>query len=80
MSLNYVPFSCRYIKALDPDNWLTIDEKTGAIRMNKAPDRESKYLVNGTYYAQVYSITQGRFQGKCFNLCCFMRMWICQLF
>lgn len=48
----------KYIKASDPDNWLTIDEKTGAIRMNKAPDRESKYLVNGTYYAKVLSITQ----------------------
>lgn len=48
----------KYIKSSDPDNWLTIDEKTGAIRMNKAPDRESKYLVNGTYYAKVLSITQ----------------------
>ncbi|TRY93749.1 hypothetical protein DNTS_020843, partial [Danionella cerebrum] len=48
----------KYIKADDKDNWLTIDEKTGAIRLNKAPDRESKYLVNGTYYAKVYSITQ----------------------
>uniref|UniRef100_A0A672T554 Desmoglein-2-like n=1 Tax=Sinocyclocheilus grahami TaxID=75366 RepID=A0A672T554_SINGR len=48
----------KYVKGFDPDNWLTIDETTGAIKMNKAPDRESKYLVNGTYYAQIYSITQ----------------------
>lgn len=51
----------RYAKGYDPDNWLTIDENTGAIRMNKAPDRESKHLVNGTYYAKIFSITQGRF-------------------
>lgn len=51
----------RYAKGFDPDNWLTIDENTGAIRMNKAPDRESKYLVNGTYYAKIFSITQGKF-------------------
>ncbi len=31
--------------------------------MNKAPDRESKYLVNGTYYAKIYSITQGKFSA-----------------
>ncbi|XP_042603389.1 desmoglein-2.1 [Cyprinus carpio] len=48
----------KYVKGFDPDNWLTIDETTGAIKMNKAPDRESKYLVNGTYYAHIYSITQ----------------------
>ncbi|CAM4692033.1 unnamed protein product [Leuciscus chuanchicus] len=49
----------KYIKASDPDNWLSIDETTGAIRMNKAPDRESKYLVNGTYYGTIYCVTQG---------------------
>uniref|UniRef100_A0A8C1PAY0 Desmoglein 2 n=1 Tax=Cyprinus carpio TaxID=7962 RepID=A0A8C1PAY0_CYPCA len=48
----------KYVKGFDPDNWLTIDEKTGAIKMNKAPDRESKFLANGTYYAHIYSITQ----------------------
>uniref|UniRef100_A0A8C2D4Z0 Desmoglein 2 n=1 Tax=Cyprinus carpio TaxID=7962 RepID=A0A8C2D4Z0_CYPCA len=48
----------KYVKGFDPDNWLTIDETTGAIKMNKAPDRESKYLVNGTYYAHIYSITE----------------------
>ncbi|XP_051951196.1 desmoglein-2-like [Xyrauchen texanus] len=47
----------RYAKGYDPDNWLTIDEKTGAIKMNKVPDRESKHLVNGTYIAKIFSIT-----------------------
>lgn len=50
----------RYAKGSDPDNWLTVDEKTGDIRLNKAPDRESKYLVNGTYYAKVLCMSQGK--------------------
>lgn len=58
---NYVAFFNRYAKGYDPDNWLSIDETTGAITMNKAPDRESKFLVNGTYYAKIFSITQGKF-------------------
>lgn len=49
----------RYAKNLDKDNWLIIDEKTADIRLNKLPDRESKYLVNGTYYAEVICITNG---------------------
>lgn len=36
-----------------------IDEKTADIRLNKIPDRESKYLKNGTYYAEVICITNG---------------------
>lgn len=50
---------CRYVKGADPGNWLTIDPKTGDIRLNKMPDRESQYLVNGTYYAKVLSISEG---------------------
>ncbi len=51
----------RYAKLRDDDNWFIIDEKTGDIRLNKLPDRESKYLVNGTYYAKIISITTGEF-------------------
>ncbi|KAK2836046.1 hypothetical protein Q5P01_016530 [Channa striata] len=47
----------RYAKGLDPDNWLTIDPKTAEIRLNKMPDRESKFLVNGTYTAKVLCIS-----------------------
>lgn len=53
--------SPRYAKILDRDNWLIIDEKTADIRLNKMPDRESKYLKNGTYYAEVICITNGEF-------------------
>ncbi|XP_070700781.1 desmoglein-2-like protein [Pempheris klunzingeri] len=47
----------RYAKIRDDDNWLIIDEKTGGIKLNKYPDRESKFLVNGTYYAKIICIT-----------------------
>nr|XP_015209353.1 PREDICTED: desmoglein-2-like isoform X2 [Lepisosteus oculatus] len=48
----------RYAKAFDPDNWLSIDVKTAEIKLNKLPDRESRFLVNGTYYARVLVITE----------------------
>uniref|UniRef100_A0A8C8JTR0 Cadherin domain-containing protein n=1 Tax=Oncorhynchus tshawytscha TaxID=74940 RepID=A0A8C8JTR0_ONCTS len=47
----------RYAKIYDEDHWLMIDEKTAEIKLNKLPDRESKYLVNGTYYAKIIAIT-----------------------
>ncbi|XP_042368749.1 desmoglein-3-like [Plectropomus leopardus] len=48
----------RYVKGWDPDNWLYIDPKTAEIRLNKEPDRESSFLVNGTYKAEVICITE----------------------
>ncbi|XP_068594074.1 desmoglein-2-like protein [Cebidichthys violaceus] len=47
----------RYAKIKDDDNWLIIDEKTADIKLNKLPDRESKFLINGTYYAKIICIT-----------------------
>ncbi|KAG8014182.1 Desmoglein-2, partial [Nibea albiflora] len=48
----------RYAKIRDDDNWLIIDEHTADIRLNKLPDRESKFLINGTYYiAKIICIT-----------------------
>ncbi|XP_077580449.1 desmoglein-2-like protein [Stigmatopora nigra] len=47
----------RYAKLRDDDNWLIIDERTAEIRLNKLPDRESKFLINGTYYAQIICIS-----------------------
>ncbi|KAM9844703.1 desmoglein-2-like protein [Aulostomus maculatus] len=47
----------RYAKIRDNDNWLIIDEKTADIRLNKLPDRESKFLINGTYYAEIICIS-----------------------
>ncbi|XP_053178220.1 desmoglein-2.1-like [Scomber japonicus] len=48
----------RYAKGSDPDNWLIIDPKTAEIKLNKMPDRESPFLVNGTYFAEVLCMTE----------------------
>ena len=50
----------RYAKGEDKHNWITIDQLTAEIRLNKLPDRESLHLVNGTYYAKIICITTGR--------------------
>uniref|UniRef100_A0A672KC28 Cadherin domain-containing protein n=1 Tax=Sinocyclocheilus grahami TaxID=75366 RepID=A0A672KC28_SINGR len=47
----------RYAKGRDVDNWLIIDERMADIRLNKIPDYESKFLINGTYCAQIICIT-----------------------
>ncbi|KAM3876234.1 desmoglein-2.1-like [Diretmus argenteus] len=47
-----------YAKAYDPDNWFTVDEETAEIKLNKVPDRESKFLVNGTYIAKILCMTK----------------------
>ncbi|XP_041791132.1 desmoglein-1-like [Chelmon rostratus] len=47
----------RYAKGYDPDNWLLIDPETAEIKLQKYPDRESPFLVNGTYYAKILSMT-----------------------
>lgn len=65
--MNIVPTTryfapCRYAKLDDIDNWLIVDEKTADIRLSKLPDRESKFLVNGTYYTKIICITNGEFQ------------------
>lgn len=51
----------RYAKFEDIDNWLIVDERTADIRLSKLPDRESKYLRNGTYISKIICITNGEF-------------------
>lgn len=50
-----------YAKAYDPDNWFIIDEETAEIKLTKAPDRESPFLVNGTYIAEIVALTKGNY-------------------
>ena len=50
----------RYAKGYDPGNWFTIDEETAEITLNKMPDRESPYVVNGTYLAKILCMTNGQ--------------------
>ncbi|KAG5841884.1 hypothetical protein ANANG_G00171760 [Anguilla anguilla] len=47
----------RYAKLVDQANWLIIDERTAEIKLSQIPDRESKFLVNGTYIAKIICIT-----------------------
>lgn len=49
----------RYAKASDPDNWFTIDPETAEIKLNKDPDRESPFVVNGNYMAKIVAISKG---------------------
>ncbi|XP_078543504.1 desmoglein-2 [Lissotriton helveticus] len=47
----------RYAKESDPDNWFLVDPNTAEIKLAKIPDRESPYVVNGTYVAKILAIS-----------------------
>lgn len=55
--------SSSYAKAYDPDNWFVIDEETAEIKLKKRPDRESPFVVNGTYFAKILAISKGKQGG-----------------
>ncbi|KAM3928143.1 desmoglein-2 [Leptodactylus fuscus] len=48
----------KYAKEYDPDNWFMIDPTTAEIKLIKVPDRESIYVVNGTYVAKILAISE----------------------
>lgn len=58
------PVLFRYAKGYDPDNWISIDVDTAEIKLNKVPDRESPFVVNGTYYAKIICITDGKYKQQ----------------
>ncbi|XP_075561362.1 desmoglein-4 [Pelecanus crispus] len=43
----------------DPGAWFRINQNTGEITLNKVIDRESIYVMNGQYRAEVLAITRG---------------------
>ncbi|XP_033848026.2 desmoglein-2.1-like [Periophthalmus magnuspinnatus] len=47
-----------YAKDYDPESLLIVDPDTAEIKLQKVPDRESPFVVNGTYYAKILSITK----------------------
>ncbi|KAK7891853.1 hypothetical protein WMY93_023816 [Mugilogobius chulae] len=47
-----------YAKAYDPENLLLVDPETAEIKLQKTPDRESPFVVNGTYIAKILSMTK----------------------
>ncbi|XP_049911254.1 desmoglein-2-like [Epinephelus moara] len=60
MSLLLMATGRKYAKGYDPDNWLLIDPETAEIRLQKFPDRESPSVINGTYYAEILSLSEDR--------------------
>ncbi|KAJ8257182.1 hypothetical protein GJAV_G00182790 [Gymnothorax javanicus] len=48
-----------YIKGDDPDDWVTVDSKTGQISTAKSLDRESPYVVNNTYIITLMAVSNG---------------------
>ncbi|KAK3567245.1 hypothetical protein QTP86_015086, partial [Hemibagrus guttatus] len=49
----------RYLKGEDVDQWVSIDEQTGEVRLIKYPDHESEYVKNGIYYVKILAMTDG---------------------
>ncbi|NXP55678.1 DSG1 protein, partial [Heliornis fulica] len=43
----------------DPAAWFRINQNTGEITLNKVINRESTYILNGRYMAEVLAITRG---------------------
>uniref|UniRef100_A0A8C4U4X8 Desmoglein 1 n=1 Tax=Falco tinnunculus TaxID=100819 RepID=A0A8C4U4X8_FALTI len=56
----------RYSIGRDPGAWFRINQNTGEITLNKVIDRESIYVINGQYKAEVLAIT--RDFSQCFFL------------
>ncbi|KAJ8383573.1 hypothetical protein AAFF_G00219530 [Aldrovandia affinis] len=46
-----------YAKDYDPGSWLTVNEKTSEITLTRLPDRESKHVVDGVYYARILCLS-----------------------
>ncbi|KAJ8360840.1 hypothetical protein SKAU_G00173650 [Synaphobranchus kaupii] len=53
------PNDFEYVIGDDPGGWVTVDPKTGAITTANTLDRESAYVVNGTYIITLYAVDKG---------------------
>ncbi|XP_051515749.1 cadherin-like protein 26 [Myxocyprinus asiaticus] len=49
----------RYELVKDPGKWVTIDPHTGKITTVVKMDRESPYLINGSYHLEIHAIDDG---------------------
>nr|XP_023693646.1 cadherin-like protein 26 [Paramormyrops kingsleyae] len=56
-----VMFSNKFVYKIgkDPACWVTVDPKTCEIRTAKIMDRESRFVVNGTYTVIVHAVDEG---------------------
>uniref|UniRef100_A0A9J8CCC9 Cadherin 26, tandem duplicate 2 n=1 Tax=Cyprinus carpio carpio TaxID=630221 RepID=A0A9J8CCC9_CYPCA len=48
-----------FVKGEDIDKWITIGAKTGEVSTIKILDRESPFVINGTYTATLYAVDEG---------------------
>ncbi|XP_029447033.1 desmoglein-1-gamma-like [Rhinatrema bivittatum] len=46
-----------YAKGRDAENWLIIDSHTGVIKFSREMTRDSIYVINGTYTAEILAIS-----------------------
>uniref|UniRef100_A0A8C3X9L0 Desmoglein 4 n=1 Tax=Catagonus wagneri TaxID=51154 RepID=A0A8C3X9L0_9CETA len=49
----------RYIVGHDAGNWLKVDSRTGEIQFSREFDKNSKYITNGIYAAEILAIDDG---------------------
>lgn len=63
MQLSNGPCLFRYAEGYDPDNWISVNKDTAEITLHTVPDRESPFVVNGTYYVKILCITDGKFNS-----------------
>ncbi|NXU59667.1 DSG1A protein, partial [Turnix velox] len=57
---NFYFIKCRYSIGRDPGAWFKINPNTGQITLNKVISRDSVYVINGQYTAEVLAITRGK--------------------
>ncbi len=50
----------RFVTGEDIDKWITIDAKTGKVSTIKILDRESPFVINGTYTATLHAVDEGK--------------------
>ncbi|KTG37524.1 hypothetical protein cypCar_00018481 [Cyprinus carpio] len=48
-----------FVKGEDIDGWITVDAKTGQVSTAKILDRESPFVIDGTYIATLYAVDDG---------------------
>lgn len=54
-----IALNLRFVKGEDIDGWITIDAQTGKVSTSKILDRESPFVINGTYIATVHAVDDG---------------------
>lgn len=61
----------------DPASWFRVQSSNGALSFKNVIDRESIYVINGVYKAEVLAITRGKkivfikFALKCKSYSCY---------